>query len=151
MRGIAAILRGCHDAPVTHDPSSVAPSALTDLAEIVHVTCPEDPSWLVAVQFRFDEGYLQVEVDPNDDTVEVSFDPLHRPPLRHWASGSVSSPMNQHYAGLLGRSSAWWWVLRNQQQYEDAFQIELGAPSSTMTLQYVAMASRLHLRHVNGK
>jgi hypothetical protein len=122
---------------------------LTDLAEIVHVTYLEDPTWLVAVQFRFDEGYLQVEVHPDDDTVGVSFATLHRPPLRHWASDSMSSQMNQLYAGLLGRNSAWWWVLRNQQRYEDAFQIELGAPPSTVTLQYLAMASRLHLRHVN--
>ncbi len=103
----------------------------------------------MAVQFRFTEGYLQVEVDPDDDTVEVSFDPLHRPPLRHWATDSVSHQVNEPYAALLGRDCAWWWVLRNQQQYEDAFQIELGASPSTMTLQYLAMASRLHLRHVN--
>ncbi|GLW34690.1 DUF6334 family protein [Actinoplanes regularis] len=125
------------------------PSALTDLAEIVHMAYLEDPSWLVAVQFRFDQGYLQVEVDPDDDTVEVTFDPRHRPPLCHWASESMPSQMNQRYADLLGRDSVWWWVLRNQQQYEDAFQIELSTPSSTTTLQYLAMASRLHLRQVN--
>jgi Family of unknown function (DUF6334) len=122
---------------------------LTGLAEIVNVTYPGDPSWLVAVQFRFDEGYLQIEVDPDDDTVEVSFDPRHRPPLRHWASASVPSRMSQQYAGLLGSTSTWRWVLRNQQQYQDAFQIELSTPSSTRTLQYLATASRLDLRHVN--
>lgn len=126
-----------------------APSVLTDLAEIVHLAHLDDPSWLVAVQFRFGEGYLQVEVDPDDDTVAVSFDPRHRPPLRHWAAESVPSRMNRHYADLIGRTSAWRWVLRSQQQYEDAFQIELSTPSSTTTLQYLAAASRLDVRHVN--
>ncbi|WP_238005556.1 DUF6334 family protein [Dactylosporangium sp. AC04546] len=122
---------------------------LTDLAEVVHLAYMDDPSWLVVVQFRFDEGYLHVEVDPDDDTVEVSFDPRQRPPLRYWVSDSVPTQTDRHYAGLLGMTSAWRWVLRNQQGYEDAFQIELSTPSSTTTLQYLAMASRLHLRHVN--
>jgi len=125
------------------------PSVLTDLAEVVHLAYVDDPSWLVAVQFRFEEGYLHVEVDPDDDTVEVSFDPRRRRPLRHWVSDSVPAKTDQHYAGLLGMTSAWRWVLRNQQGYEDAFQIELSSPSSTTTLQYLAMASRLHLRRVN--
>ncbi|MEV6600036.1 DUF6334 family protein [Actinoplanes sp. NPDC051346] len=133
---------------MTRDQSFPVPSTLTDLAEIVHVNYLDDPSWLVAVQFRFSEGYLQVEVNPDDDTVEVSFDPLHRPPLRHWASESVSSSMNSHYANLLGSNSDWQWLLRNQQQYEDAFQIELGPAASTTTFQYLAMASHLYLRHV---
>ncbi|MBB2940476.1 hypothetical protein FB565_006168 [Actinoplanes lutulentus] len=121
---------------------------MTDLAEIVHVTFSEDPSWLVAVQLRFKEGFLQVEVSPDDDTVEVSFDALHRPALRHWASESVSISMNERYENLLGSDSAWWWLLRNQHQYEDGFQIELGPASSTTTFQYLAIASRLYLRHV---
>jgi hypothetical protein len=124
------------------------PPALTGLAEIVHVTDREDPAWLLAVQFRFDEGYLQIEVNPDYDTVEVSFDPLRRPPLRHWASESASGPVNQHYADLLGKTSDWWWVLRNQRQYEDGFQIEFGPAASSTTLQYLAMASRLYLHHV---
>ncbi|MFC4044543.1 DUF6334 family protein [Dactylosporangium siamense] len=122
---------------------------LTGLVEVVHLAHAEDPAWLVAVQFRFDQGYLHVEVDPDDDTVEVSFDPRQRPPLRHWAPDAVPTQTNQHLAGLIGSTSAWWWVLRNQQGYEDAFQIELSTPSSTTTLQYLAMASRLHLRHVH--
>ncbi|MFI5897067.1 DUF6334 family protein [Actinoplanes sp. NPDC051513] len=134
---------------MARDSSSAVQPVLTDLAEIVHVTYLDDPPWLVSVQFRFDEGYLQVEVDPDDDTVEVPFDPRHRPPLHHWASRSVPRQMNQRYADLLGRTSAWRWLLRNQQQYEDGFQIELSTPSSTTALQYLAMASRLDLRHVN--
>ena len=122
---------------------------LTGLAEVVHVTYREEPSWLVAVRFRFDEGYLQVEVDPDDDTVDVSFDGQHWPPLRHWAADSVSRQVNQSYAGLVGQSSCSWWVLRNQQQYEDGFQIELGASASvTTTFQYLALASRLSVRQV---
>ncbi|GAA0577624.1 hypothetical protein GCM10010172_73000 [Paractinoplanes ferrugineus] len=87
-------------------------------------------------------------MNPEDDTVEVVLDPSARPPLRYRAAESASMPMSERYAGLLGRNSAWWWLLRNQHQYEDGFQIELGAASSTTTLQYLAMASRLHLRHV---
>jgi hypothetical protein len=109
----------------------------------------DDASWLVAVQFRFDEGYLHVEVDPDHDTVEVTFDPRQRPPLRHWMSDSAAIQTDQHSASLLGMTSAWRWLLRNQQGYEDAFQIELSTPSSTATLQYLAMASRLHLRRVS--
>ncbi|XVU30295.1 DUF6334 family protein [Actinoplanes sp. CA-054009] len=121
---------------------------MTNLAEIVHLSFSDDPSWLVAIQFRFTEGFLQVEVNPADDTVEVFLDPSHRPSLRHWASESTSVSMNGRYAELLGTNSAWWWLLRNQQQYEDGFQIEFGPESSTTTLQYLATASRLHLRHI---
>jgi hypothetical protein len=133
---------------VMHDLFLSGPSVLTGLAEVVHLAHMDDPSWLVAVQFRFHEGYLQVEADPDDDTVEISFDPQQRPQLHHWVSDSVPTQVDQHYAGLLGMACAWRWVLRNQQGYEDAFQIELGTPSSTTTLQYLAMASRLHVRHV---
>jgi hypothetical protein len=133
---------------VTTDSGSTAPSALTDLAEIMHLTFSEDPSWLVAVQFQFSEGFLQVEVNPDDDTVDLSFDASRRPPLRYWALGSTSISMNGRYANLLGSNCSWWWLLRNQQQYEDAFQIELVPTSSTTTFQYLAMASRLNLRHV---
>ncbi|OJF10697.1 DUF6334 family protein [Couchioplanes caeruleus] len=65
--------------------------------------------------------------------------------LRHKSSrGPGRSPRDN----LLGSKSDWQWLLRNQQQYEDAFQIELGPSSSTTTFQYLAMASHLYLRHV---
>jgi len=79
----------------------------------------------------------------------TSFDPRQRPLLRHWLSDAVPTGTDQPDAGLLGRDSAWRWVLRNQQGYQDAFQIELSTPSSTTTLQYLAMASRLYVRHVH--
>ncbi|MBL7252774.1 hypothetical protein JKJ07_00445 [Actinoplanes sp. LDG1-01] len=113
------------------------------------MTLPDDPAWLLAVQFGFAEGCLQIEVDPGTDTIEVSFDPSRPPPLRHWGSAVMPRQMNQHYGGLVGQDASWWWILRNQQQYEDAFQIELSTSASmTTTLQYLAMASRLYLRHV---
>ncbi|MFF5077971.1 hypothetical protein ACFY36_13030 [Actinoplanes sp. NPDC000266] len=43
---------------------------MTNLAEIVHVSFSDDPSWLVAIQFRFTEGFLQVAANPADDTGE---------------------------------------------------------------------------------
>ena len=73
---------------------SPAPSLLTKLAEVMHLAYADAPSWLVAAQFRFDEGYLQVEVDPADDTVEVSFDPRQRPALHHWVPDSVPTEAN---------------------------------------------------------
>jgi hypothetical protein len=138
----------CHDLPVAHDSLASDVSVLTALAEVVLLAHMDDPSWLVAVQFRFHEGYLQVEVDPDGDTVGISFDPQQRPRPHHWASDSVPVRTDQYHAALLGMDSAWRWVLRNQQGYQDGFQIELATPSSRTTLQYLAMASRLHVAHV---
>lgn len=126
------------------------PFALHCLADVDHVLCPGEPGWLVAVRMRFDEGFLSVEVNPEDDTVTVSFDPLRPPPLRHWADDVLTYPANDHYPDILGLSSTWRWTLQNQQGYQDAFQIELESPPTTVTLQYLAVASRLDSRRVTG-
>jgi len=49
------------------------PFALSRLAEAHHLVSA-DGGWLVAVQFRFDEGSLSPEVDPDHDKVDLSFD-----------------------------------------------------------------------------
>lgn len=120
------------------------PAVLSRLADVQHVMVSgSSEDWLVAAQFRFDEGYLSVEVNPSDDTVDVSFDPARRPTLRNWANGAVRHDANERYADALGMDSAWRWMLRNQQGFQDGFQIELGTASLPVTFQYVAMASRL--------
>ena len=53
------------------------------------------------------------------------------------------------YADVLGLSSVWRWLLHNQQGYRDGFQIESGPAQSTITVQYLAVASRLALRRVS--
>jgi Family of unknown function (DUF6334) len=85
---------------------------------------------------------LSVEANPAD-TVEVSFDPLKAPPLRHWVDDSTHHSANEYYSDVLGMTSAWRWMLRNQQGYYDAFQLELGPATSTVTFQYLVSASVL--------
>ena len=133
---------------MVEDVAFPGPFALSSLGDVVHATYVGDSDWLVAVQFHFEEGYLSVEVDPDDDTVDVSFDALWPPPLRHWSTDSARHTASASYADVLGLSSSWRWVLRNQQGYQDAFQIELGPSTSTVTLQYLAMASHLEFRRV---
>jgi hypothetical protein len=129
---------------VSDESQLYGPAVLSHLAEVQHVMSGRSSEdWLVAAEFRFDEGYLSVEVDPSDDTVDVSFDPARQPTLRHWANGAVRHDANERYADVLGLGSAWRWVLRNQQGYQDGFQIELGYAFLPVTFQYVAMASRL--------
>lgn len=124
------------------------PFALSSLSEVVHVMTVSAPGWLVAVQFRFDEGYLSVEANPADDTIEVSLDPLNSPSLRHWATDSTAHSANEYYSDVLGMTSTWRWVLRNQRGYQDAFQLELGPAASTVTFQYLVSASRILPRRV---
>ena len=118
------------------------PFALERLAEVAHVTSSGE---LVAVQFRFEEGYLSVEANPDDDTVDATFEPAHRPVLRHWEADSVRRDASDRYADVLGRDSARRWVLTSQQGYRDGFQIEFGAAAGVLTHQYQMEAS--HLRH----
>jgi hypothetical protein len=120
------------------------PFALSRLTEANHLLSAEG-GWLVAVQFRFEEGYFGVEVDPGHDEVELSFDPSSRPTLRYWRD-AVRRDAAGFYAGVLGQSSTWRWLLCNQQGYRDGFQIEFGPAQSTTTLQYLAIASRLQPR-----
>jgi hypothetical protein len=123
------------------------PFALHRLAEVWHVVDDEDDRWLVGVQFRFDEGFLCIEVDPDGDEVDVSFDESGRSALRHW-DDVVRRDAAGAYSDVLGLSSAWRWVLCNQQGYRDGFQIEFGPADSTITVQYLAAASRLECRRV---
>jgi hypothetical protein len=122
------------------------PFALHRLADVHHVL-DEDGEWLVAVQFRFDEGFLAIEVDPDHDEVELSFDEAGPSALRHW-DDVVRLDAADVYADVLGLSSAWRWLLCNQQGYRDGFQIEFGPADSTITVQYIAAASRLEPRRV---
>lgn len=124
------------------------PFALHRLAQVRHVVDDEDDRWLVAVQFRFDEGFLGIEVDPDHDEVDLSFDESGWPALRDW-SDVVRRDAADAYADVIGLSSAWRWLLCNQQGYRDGFQIEFGPADSTITVQYLAAASRLECRRVN--
>jgi hypothetical protein len=53
------------------------------------------------------EGYLGVEANPADDTIEVSFDRLKSPPVRHWATDSMTHNANEYYFDVLGMTSTW--------------------------------------------
>jgi hypothetical protein len=134
---------------VTQPTGSNGPFALNRLSEIRHLVYTA--GWLVAVQFGFDEGFLSVEVDPDSDEVDVRFhhpDPL---PLRHWPEAVPQpDPGGTGHPAVLGLSSTWRWLLYNQQGYRDAFQIEFGPPGAEVTLQYLALASRLVTRQVTA-
>jgi hypothetical protein len=134
--------------PVTDGVAVPGPFALHRLAEVHHVL-DEDAEWLVAVQFRFDEGYLGIEVDPDHDEVELSFDESAPTALRYW-DVVVRRDAADAYADVLGLSSAWRWLLFNQQGYRDGFQIEFGPADSTITVQYLAAASKLERRRVRA-
>lgn len=134
--------------PVTDRTAVPGPFALQRLAEVHHVLY-DDGGWLVAVEFRFDEGYFAVEVDPDHDEVEVSFDESAPSPLRHWDE-VVRRDAADIYADVVGLTSTWRWLLVNQQGYHDGFQIEFGPADSTVTVQYLAAASRLELRRVTA-
>jgi hypothetical protein len=121
------------------------PSILTELEDVVYYVDPETGD-LPAVEFRFAEGHLLVEVDPNLDEVELSFTWFRPETLTHWAEANPRSMIDAPpYVGVRGCSSAWRWVLQNQQGYDDAFQIELLSDDATTTVQLVAVASCLRV------
>jgi hypothetical protein len=90
-----------------------------------------------------------VEVNPGDDTVEITFDRTRQPELVHWTVDTVRHDATDRYGHVLGLSSSWRWILSNQQGYQDGFQIEFGPPQSTVTIQYLALGSRLEIRNVS--
>ena len=81
--------------------------------------------------------------------MELSFAESAPSPLRHWDE-VVRRDAADIYADVVGLSSDWRWLLVNQQGYHDAFQIEFGPADSTVTVQYLAAASRLELRRVTA-
>jgi hypothetical protein len=52
------------------------------------------------------------------------------------------------YDGIRALNSAWPWVLRNQQGYDDGFQIELGMAADPIAIQIMAAASYLQVLRV---
>jgi hypothetical protein len=96
---------------------------------------------------HFDEGFLGIEVDPDHDEIQLSFDEVGPSALRY-RDDVVRRDAADLYADILGLSSAWRWPLCNQQGYRDGFQIEFGPADSTITVQYIAAASRLEPRRV---
>src|SRR5690349_8742518 len=113
---------------------SDGPLILTGLEDVVHYVDPESGD-LPAVEFRFAEGHLLVEVDPNLDEVELSFSWFRPEVLTHWPEASQKSMIDAYpYLGVRGCSSAWRWVLQNQRGYADAFQIELLSEGATTTI-----------------
>ena len=125
--------------------SSDGPIILTELADVVHYIDPETGD-LPAVEFRFAEGHLLVEVDPNLDEVELAFTWFRPETLSHWPEATPKSMIDAPpYLGMQGCSSAWRWVLQNQRGYDDAFQIELLSDDATTTVQLVAAASCLQV------
>ena len=95
---------------------------------------------LVAVQFRFDEGYLGIDPDPDHDAVEVSFAESAPSALRYW-DAVVRRDAADACADVLALSSTWRWLLVNQQGYRDGFQIGFGPADSMITVQYLAAAA----------
>jgi hypothetical protein len=124
------------------------PSGLTDLQDVFYYGDPEHVG-LAAAALQFAEGFLLVQVDPNLDEVELSFT-AHRPEaLVHWPEASARSMIDDVvYQGVRGLNSAWRWVLRNQQGYDDGFQIELGSAADPVTIQFIAAASSLEVLRV---
>jgi hypothetical protein len=127
----------------------MTPGGLAGLRAVRHHE-DREAEWLVAVELQFDEGVLLVEVNPDHDDVHVSLTPPEGPiALTYWpdtrCTDVTSTPP---YAGLAGSGSTWRWLLRNQQGYTDAFQIELEPEGEPITLQYLGIASVLKVRHV---
>jgi hypothetical protein len=126
----------------------MAPGGLAGLRAVRHHE-DREAGWLVAVEHLFDEGVLLVEVNPDYDDVHVSLTPEGPIGLTYWPDTRcldvTSTPL---YAGLRGSGSTWRWLLRNQQGYTDAFQIELEPEGEPVTLQYLGIASMLKVRHV---
>jgi Family of unknown function (DUF6334) len=98
------------------------------------------------------EGSLSVEVNPDHDTVEVRVDDMGRSSSTHWKDDAVEHGASERYREVLGLSSSWRLSLRNQQGYQDGFQIEFDLAESAITVQYqyLALASRLDARRVIG-
>jgi hypothetical protein len=128
--------------------SSDGPMILTELEDVVHYIDP-DSGALPAMEFRFAEGHLLVQVDPGLDEVELSFTWFRPEMLTHWPEARPKSMIDEPpYEGLRGCSSAWRWVLQNQRGFDDGFQIELLAEGATTTIQVLAAASCLQVQLV---
>jgi hypothetical protein len=129
-------------------------AVLTELTRVTEYTYAEagvvDDRWLVAVALHFAEGTLVIEVDPNSD--EVTMRLVEVVALDHWSDAAIARDATQQpaWASHIDAHCLWRWTLTNQQGYTDGAQIELELGQSTITVQWVAGASRLQVARVRA-
>jgi hypothetical protein len=86
--------------------------------------------------FTFEGGRLTVSAQAEDDSISVGSEPL--------SSGSVEDiSQQQPWDSLIGSGLIWSWRLRNQQGYDDGFQVEFHAGAQSTLIQFVCEASSL--------
>jgi hypothetical protein len=129
-------------------------AVLTELSRVTEYMYAEagvvDDRWLVAVALHFAEGTLVIEVDPNSDEVAMAL--VAFVVLEHWSDAAIARDATQQpaWASHIGAHCLWRWTLTNQQGYTDGAQIELELGQSTITVQWVAAASKLHVAPVGA-
>ncbi len=129
------------------------PQFLEGLSRVRHGVY-QDTAMLVAIDLRFVQGSVLVQVDPDTDEVITSFDDAAidaEVDEVSWLDVSTSAD----YRDVIGSDTLWRWHLVNQQGYRDGFQIELeqrgsdNKATSTATFQYLALASEIEVRRVS--
>ena len=102
------------------------------------VLAPQRPVVFDQVVFTFEHGVITVEAQGDDDTVEV------RQGLGTAAYRYVLTD-EEPLGRFVGRGVQWIWLLRNQQGYQDGFQIEFKSEGEYLALQMICEASMLRI------
>jgi hypothetical protein len=125
---------------------------LGDLRDVRYIVDRELRSGgaIIEVSFMFDEAILRIIVDPDDDTVHLFLDEAGTGEI---VTTTRISSFDDLIPSLLSKSFLWVWELTNQQGYRDGIQFEFAlreaGTRSTVTVQFIAIASSLEVYAVN--
>jgi hypothetical protein len=102
------------------------------------VLLPQRPVAFDQVALTFERGVMTVIAQGDDDTVEL------RQGLGT-AAYTYELTGGEPLSGFVGRGVQWVWLLRNQQGYQDGFQIEFKGEDDRLALQMICEASMLRI------
>lgn len=102
------------------------------------VLVPQRPVVFDQVVLSFEQGVVTIVAQGDDDTVEVRQGlgtAVHRYVL------TDTEPLSR----FVGHGAQWVWLLRNQQGYQDGFQIEFKSEGDYLAVQLICEASMLRI------
>jgi hypothetical protein len=108
------------------------------LTAVRHGAHRELPNRVARVVLEFETGSWVLGVDPDDDTVLIDREPGTA--SEEYLVGDA--PADSPWAGALGRSAQWIWILCNQQGYADGIQFAFAEDGREVCrVQLIAAAS----------
>ena len=122
-----------------------------ELINIKYFFNPELPERIKAIQFIFEHDMFFIIVNGEDDTLEITHESLVEPFGKEgYQNIDVSNEMPWKLA--INNKVAWLWMMINQQNYLDGFQMEFHDKNNnknSTTIQMLAVLSEIEISMVS--